>query len=88
MCETRDLRIKWPQWHTLLFEGQVVVDMRVVCPYDVKKILLKQTRMVYWKKWAAKHEHEELNRMKYGWIRSKLCCEETHMRCGRKSTNM
>ena len=60
MCETRDLRIKWPQWHMLLFEGQLVVDMRVVCPQDVKKILLKQARMVCWKKWAAKHEHEEL----------------------------
>ena len=32
MCETRDLGIKWPQWRTLLFEGQVAMDMRVVCP--------------------------------------------------------
>ena len=29
MCETRDLGNKWPQWHTLLFEGQVTLDMRV-----------------------------------------------------------
>ena len=36
MCETRDLGIKWPQWHILLFQGQVVVDMRVVCPQDVR----------------------------------------------------
>ena len=28
MCETRDLGIKWSQWHTLMFEGQVQVDMR------------------------------------------------------------
>ena len=28
------------------FEGQVAVDMRVVCPQDVKKMLLKQARMV------------------------------------------
>ena len=27
-CETRDLGIQWPQWHTLLFEGQVAVDMK------------------------------------------------------------
>ena len=33
---TRDLGIKWPQRHTLLFE-QVAVDMRVVCPQDVEK---------------------------------------------------
>ena len=35
-------------------------DMRVVCPQDVKKMLLKQARMVYGKNWAAKHECEEL----------------------------
>ena len=28
MCETRDLDFKWPQWHTLLFEGHARVDMR------------------------------------------------------------
>ena len=60
MCETLDLGIKWPQWHTLLFEGQVVVDMRVVWPQDGMKMLLKQARLAYWKKWASKHEHEEL----------------------------
>ena len=32
MWKTRDLGIKCPQWHTLLFEAQVAVDMRVVCP--------------------------------------------------------
>ena len=60
LCETRDLGIKWPQWHTLLVEGQVAADMRAVCPKDVKKMFLKQARTVYWKKWAATHEHEEL----------------------------
>ena len=56
MCETRDLGIKWPQWHTLLFEGQVAVDVSVVCPQDVKNLFLKQASTVYWKVWAAKHE--------------------------------
>ena len=61
MCETPlDLGIKWSRWHTLLFEEQVAVDMRVVCPLDVHKMLLKQHRTVHWKKWAAKHECEEL----------------------------
>ena len=47
MRETLDLGIKWPQWqHTLVFEGQVAVDMRVVCLHDVKKMLLKQAQMV------------------------------------------
>ena len=34
--------------------------MGVVCPQDVKKMLLKQASMVCWKRWAAKHEWEEL----------------------------
>ena len=36
------------------------IDVRCVCPKDVKKMLLQQARTVYWKKWAAKHECEEL----------------------------
>ena len=34
--------------------------MRYVCPKDVKKMLLQQARTVCSKKWAAKHEYEEL----------------------------
>ena len=34
--------------------------MRSVCPKDVKEMLVQTTRSVYWKKWAAKHEYEEL----------------------------
>ena len=41
-CETRDLRIKWPQWYSLLFEGQGRVEMRLACPRDVKKMLPRQ----------------------------------------------
>ena len=52
--------VKEPQWHTLIFEGQVQVDMRYVCPKDVKKMLLRQARKTFRKKWAAKHEYEEL----------------------------
>ena len=46
MHKARDLGIQWPQWNTLVFEGQVAVDMGGVCPQDVKKMLLKQARMV------------------------------------------
>ena len=42
MCETRDLGIERPQWRSLLFKEQVAVDMRVICPQDVKKTLQKQ----------------------------------------------
>ena len=56
MCETRDLGIKWPYWHTLLFSSEITIDMRFVCPKDVRKMLVQRTRSVYWMKWAAKHE--------------------------------
>ena len=44
LCELRDLAVHWPQWYTLIFEGQVKVDMRYVCPKGVKKMLRKQAR--------------------------------------------
>ena len=54
MCETRDPEIKWPYWQTLVFSSEKTIDMRFVCPKDVRKMLEN------WKKWAAKHEYEEL----------------------------
>ena len=61
MCETRDVGSRWPQWRTLIFEGQVRVDMRYACLKDVKKMLLKQARSLLRKKtnedWTAKHRH-------------------------------
>ena len=48
------------EWYTLIFEGDGRIDMRDVCPKDVKNMLVQQARTVYWKKWAAKHENEEL----------------------------
>ena len=60
MCETLDLGNKWPHCNTLTFQGDRNVDLRDVCPKDVKKMQLQQARTVYWKKWAAKHDYEEL----------------------------
>ena len=60
LCDTRDLGMKLLQWHTLILEGQVKVEMRYVCPKVVKKMLLKQARTGHWKKWAAELESEEL----------------------------
>ena len=48
-CETRDLGIKWPHWHILTFAGEVRIDMRYVCPKDVKKMLVQQARLLCWK---------------------------------------
>ena len=44
----------------MIFEGDRSIDMKHVCPQGVKNMLLQQARKVCWKKWAAKHEHEEL----------------------------
>ena len=60
ICETRDLGMKWPCWHTLVFSDEMTIDMRYVCPQDVKKMLVQRARSLYWNKWAAKHEYEEL----------------------------
>ena len=60
MCETCDLGIKWPRWHTLMVEGERNIDMRCVCSKNVRKVLLQQARTVNLKKWAAKHEYEDL----------------------------
>ena len=40
--------------------GEARIDMRYVCPKDVKKMLVQQARSVRWKQRAAKHEYEEL----------------------------
>ena len=45
MCETCDLGIKWPHWHTLIFEGYVRIDMKHVCPKDVQKMLVQQVSL-------------------------------------------
>ena len=47
MCLTRDLGIKWPQCHTLIFDNEAKIDMRYVCPKDVKKMLAQQARSVH-----------------------------------------
>ena len=31
MCETRDVSTKWPHWHTVIFVGDIRVDVRHVC---------------------------------------------------------
>ena len=32
MCETRDLGIKWPHLHTLVFNDETRIQMRFECP--------------------------------------------------------
>ena len=43
-----------------VFSSEITIDMRIVSSKDVRKMLVHRARSVYWKKWAAKHEFEEL----------------------------
>ena len=70
MCETSDLGVRWPQWHTLIFSDETKIDMRYVCPKDDKKMLVQKVRSVYSKKWAAKHGYEELQ--EGSWLEPRL----------------
>ena len=58
MCETRDLGIKWPHGHALIFEGEVRIDMRNVGPKRCEENASAAGQD--WKKWAAENEYEEL----------------------------
>ena len=60
--------------------------MRLVCPQGVKKMLLKRDRMVYWKKWAAKHVKS--SRKECGWSQAKLSFEGRPTKLGQVSTEM
>ena len=65
--------------------------MRQVCPRDVEKTLVQIARSVYWKKWAAKCEHEELKE-EHGLSQPSLSCERSEggvdrqaAQCGQKT---
>ena len=74
MCETRDLGIRWAQWHTLMFSDEIAIDMRLVCPKDVlKKCWYRGADQCTGRSGAAKHGYEELKRSEYGWNQGQLC---------------
>ena len=86
VCETRDLGIKWPCWHTLVFSDEIKIDMTYVCPKDVKNMLVQRARSVYWKKWVAKHEYEELK--EGAWLELGLVLVRKRKETGLKSIDM
>ena len=60
VCETRDLGIRFPSWHVHLFEDGIIVDMKVAYTQDMKNMPRRQAKEVVEKRWATKHEYEEL----------------------------
>ena len=49
-----------------LFEEGVIVNMKVVCPQDVKKMPKGPAKEVDGKKWATKHACEEFKKRECG----------------------
>ena len=58
--ETRDLGTGFTSWHALLIEASVIVHMKVLNTPDAKKMMRHQTKEVAGKRWATKHECEQL----------------------------
>ena len=88
MYETRDLGIQRPPWHTLLFEGQVAVDVRVVCPQDVENMLLKQARMGALEEMSTQTQVSGVERRNVAWNQFRHCCEGRAANRGQMSTAM
>ena len=88
VCETRDLGIGFPSWHALPFEEGEIVDMKVICPQDVKKTLKGHAREVPGKRWATRNESDELKRRGVGGAIEGVVKEETNQRCTTKHVNV
>ena len=74
-----------------MFSDEMKIDMRFVCPEDVKRMVVQRARSVHWKKWAAKHEYEVLK--EGAWLEPGLAllrkkvrenCTEKHRNFARK----
>ena len=61
------------------------MNVGYVCPTDVKKMIVQQARSIYWKKWAVKHEYEEL---KEGWNLLLPCVDRRRTKSGLKNIEM
>ena len=81
MCETRDMGIKWPHWHTLVFSDETRIDMRYVCPRDCQNMLKQRARSVYWR---SGYEFEELKEGAWPEPAPALSCERKRKGIGPK----
>ena len=62
--------IKWPYWHTLVFSSEIAIDMRFVSERCQKDAGTEGSFGIFWKKWAVKHEYEQLK--EGAWLEPRL----------------
>ena len=73
-CKSSDVGIKRPHWHTLMFEGEVRIDMRHVRLKDVKKRFCSGQRQSTGRSgWSQLWPCCERRRWESGLKRSKRC---------------
>ena len=70
----------------LMFSNEINMDMRMVCPKDVKKMLVQMVRSVYWMKWAAKHGCEELKEGAWLGTRASSLAKESERELDRQAS--
>ena len=58
--QMRDLGWKWPSWSTMISEEGLVMDLREICPDDLKQMALRDSERNMWKRWCAKDGNQHL----------------------------
>ena len=66
VCATRDSGIGFPSWHALLFEEGVIVDVKAVCPQDVKNMVKRLAKQLQ-RKGGAPSVRVKNCKMEFGW---------------------
>ena len=74
LCETCALGMKW---HHLPFDGQVAVDVRVICPHGVKICFRSKSEGPIGRN-GQQNMSLRSRRKECGWSKTKLRCEEDH----------
>ena len=80
MSEASYLGIKWPQWHTLMLEGQEKGGHEGGLPAGCNENASETSQSGLLEKVAAEHECEELKRVWLGSIQAAL--RRTVVKCG------
>ena len=73
VCETRDLGIRWSYWHTLMFSDEKI-DMRLVCPKNVKKDAGAEGPFSVLDKCGQQSTGMKSQKKEHGWKQVKLFC--------------
>ena len=73
MCETRDLGMKWPRWHTLVLRNEITIDMRFVQRMP-KRCWYRGLDQKIGRSGQPSTSMKSYNK-EHGWIQGRLSCE-------------